>query len=127
MRNYQKTKNNPYRLPHNLYMRMLYLIRDYERIKAERQDILHSSPEHDGVPVSGFGSPTEAKAMRMYAIDQECVAVEKALQGIPEEYRKGVLNNICYRSPFPSDAGESTYKRWRVRFVYYVAKNCHLA
>lgn len=126
MRNYQKTKNNPYHLPQNLYMRMLYLIRDYDRIRAERQEILHSSPDHDGVPVSGFGSPTESKAMRMYAISRECEAVEKALRGIPEVYRDGVLNNICHRTPFPIDAGEATYQRWRSRLVYYVAKNCHL-
>ena len=40
MRNYQAKNNNPYRLPHNLYMRMLYLIKDYERLKEERKEIL---------------------------------------------------------------------------------------
>ena len=37
MKEYQRKRNNPYQLPHNVYMRVLYHIRDYERMKAERQ------------------------------------------------------------------------------------------
>ena len=58
MRNYQRQKNNPYKLPHNLYMRMLYLVRDYERIRSEREDILAASPAPDGIPHSGTGKNT---------------------------------------------------------------------
>ena len=65
MRNYQQKKNNPYKLPHNLYMRMLYLVRDYERIRSEREDILNASPAPDGTPHSGTGNPTEQKAIKL--------------------------------------------------------------
>lgn len=126
MRNYQRQKNNPYKLPHNLYMRMLYLVRDYDRIKSEREDILHSTPEHNGQPCSsGISSPTEAKGIKLLALGDNCKAIEEALNEIPEEYRKGVWNNICYQSPYPNDAGEATYKRWRCRFIYTVAKKRH--
>ncbi len=90
MRNYQRQKNNPYKLPHNLYMRMLYLIRDYDRIKDTK--------------------------------NPNCTAVDAALNTIPAEYRKGVFDNICYQMPYPIDASEATYKRWRARFVFEVAK-----
>lgn len=125
MRNYQRQKNNPYKLPHNLYMRMLYLVRDYERIKSERADILHSSPSPDGIPHSGTGNPTENKGIKLAALHSNCKAIEDALKEIPEEYRKGVWNNICYQSPYPCDAGEATYKRWRCRFIYRVAEKMH--
>lgn len=92
MRNYQRQKNNPYKLPHNLYMRMLYLVRDYDRIKEQGRE-------------------------------NDCDAVDKALQAIPQEYRKGVWENASQQIPFPIDAGEATYKRWRCRFIYNVAKN----
>ena len=95
MRNYQPQKNNPYKLPHNLYMRMLYLIRDYDRMKTSS------------------GSHTELDA------------VDHALHSIPKEYRLGVWNNVCYRTPYPADAGEATYKRWRCRFIYNLAKELH--
>lgn len=125
MRNYQRQKNNPYKLPHNLYMRMLYLVRDYERIKSERSDILYSSPVSDGQPHNSLSNPTEVMGIRLATIGGNCKAIEEALQEIPEEYRKGVWNNICYQSPYPSDAGEATYKRWRCRFIYMVAKKMH--
>lgn len=125
MRNYQRQKNNPYKLPHNLYMRMLYLVRDYERIRSEREDILHSSPAPDGIPHTGTGNPTEHKAIKLAMTGESCKAVEKALAAVPNEYRRGVWNNICYYSPYPTDAGEATYKRWRCRFIYEVARNLH--
>ena len=125
MRNYQQKKNNPYKLPHNLYMRMLYLVRDYERIRSEREDILNASPAPDGTPHSGTGNPTEQKAIKLAGLGDNCSAIEQALRVVPPEYRKGVYDNICYRSPYPTDAGEATYKRWRCRFIYEVAKNLH--
>lgn len=125
MRNYQRQKNNPYKLPHNLYMRTLYLVRDYERIKSERADILHGSPAHDGQPHSGLSSPTEAKGIKLAMLGETCKAIEEALSEVPEEYRRGVWNNVCYQSPYPVDAGEATYKRWRCKFIYKVAEKLH--
>lgn len=125
MRDYQRKKNNSYSLPCYLYKRMLYLIRDYDRLKAERKDILFGTPEHDGAPHSGFGSPTESKALRLYMLDTECSAVEKALNNIPECYRKGIMRNICYYEPYPLDADRTTYGKWKHKFVYFVAKNLH--
>lgn len=125
MRNYQRTKNNPYKLPHNLYMRILYLVRDYERIKSEREDIIHGSPEHDGLPASNLGNPTEAKGIKLAMLGGNCKAIEEAFNEVPKEYRKGVWNNICYQSPYPIDAGEATYKRWRSRFIYKIAEKLH--
>ncbi|MBE6850923.1 MAG: hypothetical protein E7504_04165 [Ruminococcus sp.] len=126
MRNYQRQKNNPYKLPHNLYMRMLYLVRDYERMKSERKNILHGSPASDGIPCAGIGNPTENKAIKLASMDSDCAAVERALSGIPTEYRKGIMDNICYGSPYPIDADYETYGRWRRRFLYYIAQNLNL-
>jgi hypothetical protein len=123
MRNYQRQKNNPYKLPHNLYMRMLYLVRDYERIKSERADILYSSPPQDGQPHSGLGNPTEAKGVRLAMLDNECLAIENALENIPKEYRKGVMDNICYGTQYPYTADPETFGRWRRRLLYNAAKN----
>ncbi len=125
MREYQKQKNNPYKLPHNLYMRMLYLVRDYDRIKSEREDILNASPALDGTPHSGIGNPTESKGIKLAGLKDYCKAIDEALNFLPAEYRRGVWNNICYQYPYPVDASESTYKRWRCRFIYQLAKNLH--
>lgn len=126
MRNYQRQKNNPYKLPHNLYMRMLYLVRDYERIRSEREDILKGSPAPDGIPHSGIGNPTEQKAIKLAMLDRECEAVAKAIGKVPEEYRRPLINNICYGSPYPYTAHRNTYSYWRTKLLHFVACNLGL-
>lgn len=44
MRNFIPKRNNLYRLPHNTYMQMLYILRDYLRIK---QEAVHDSKNKD--------------------------------------------------------------------------------
>lgn len=122
MGEYQRKRNNPYRLPHNLYMRVLYIIRDYDRLRSERQEIIHASPVMDGMPRGNLqSSVAENKAIKLASLDEDCEAVERALLRIPAEYRKGVMNNICYGARYPIDADYSTYSRWRQRFIYWTA------
>ena len=136
-RNYQRTKNNPYLLPHNLYMRVLYIIKDYDRMKDEYRDVLDSSPSPSietgldawGNTVAEFGArraepsnPTEAKALRLALMSDEMHAIEQALMTVPREYRKGVLDAIKYRAPYPDIAGYKTWQRWRQRYIWHVAK-----
>ncbi len=123
MRNYQPKKNNPCKLPHNLYMQMLYLVRDYDRLKAERADILHSTPIHDGTGhTSGISSPTEVKAVRLSEINAVCDKIQASFDEVPEEYRQAILNNICYGSPYPYTAHRNTYSYWRAKLLYSLAK-----
>ncbi|HIT19215.1 MAG TPA: hypothetical protein IAB57_06345 [Candidatus Fimivivens faecavium] len=123
MRDYQSRKNNPFSLPHNLYMRVLYQIRDYDRMKEERMEILYSTTARDGLPRgNGVRSDTEIRAIRLVKVEENCKAVELALGQIPEEYRKGVIDNICEGAPFPLDASYSTYKRQRQRMIWWTAK-----
>ena len=65
-REYQKNKNNPYLLPHNLYMRVLYIVRDYDRIKA----------------------------IQSTSASKEVSAVKKALSKLPADIGQAVMKNI---------------------------------
>jgi len=136
-REHQREKNNPYLLPHNLYMRVLYIIRDYARVKEEYHAILQSSPApritsgydargryvSEMMPGSGgVSDPTMEKAMRLAVISSELHAVEQALLMVKAEYRDGVMANITEGAHFPKGAGVSTYRRWKQRYAYYVAK-----
>lgn len=131
MREYQTVKNNAYHLPHNLYMQVLYIIRDYDRLKEEYTAILESgsapgyviAPRGGGAP----SSPTEVKAMLLAGISTEMHAVEQALLDIAEEYRKPLLLNIKYRIPYPSWAHYNTWRSQRYKFTYGVAKRLDLA
>jgi len=124
MRDYQRKKNNPYLLPHNLYMQVKYLIRDYDRIKSEYHDIV----DIDGISLSdvpiraGVGDPTARKAEKADRLFDQLTAIEQALIKVPPEYRKGVFDEARYGGGFPIDAAISTYKYWKHRFLYYVAE-----
>lgn len=113
MRNYQRQKNNPYKLPESLYRRMIDLVRDYERIKRQRDDIVNNTPEH----------LMENKTIKLAILNRDCEAVEKALDKIPKEYHKGIWNNILYHAKYPYTASERTYGYQKSRFIYLIAEN----
>lgn len=123
MRNYQRKTNNPYYLPHNVYMQTLYLVRDYDRLRGEVLDIIYAGVTPDGFPRGpGVGNPTESKATKIENAETKIRAIETALLSIEPEYRKGVLDNVCYGSPYPIDASYETYGRKRRKFLYAVAQ-----
>ena len=124
-RNYQRKKNNPYLLPHNLYMRVLYIVKDYDRLKDEYHAILDSGAAAGVVNANTGGAPltpTEDKAIRLALISDELHAIEQALMMIPDEYRQGVKHNVMYGAWYPGDADERTYRRWKQCFINQVAR-----
>lgn len=126
MRDYQCQKNNPYKLPNSLYKRMIDLVRDYDRIKQQRNDIVNSTPERDGITSNTLGNPTENRAIKLIILSRDCEAIEKALAKIPKEYHKGILNNILYHAKYPYIASERTYGYQKSRFIYFIAENLNL-
>lgn len=125
MRDYQPYKNNKYLLPQPLYRQTLAFIRDYNRKLTEYNNIGEESPPPpDGMPRgSQTGNPTERDGIRRAELRDGIKAIEDALTMIPEEYRKGVWQNIMEARRYPDDAGIATYKRYKQRFIYYVAHN----
>lgn len=119
-------KQGKYNLPQNVYLRTLYLIRDYERLKAIREDIIYGSPPPaDGQP-RGSGSKadeTASKAIRLEMISKECEAIEQAMICIPEEYRRGVVDNVMYQVRYPDTAHYRTWVKYKGKFIKNVAEN----
>ena len=121
-RNYQPTKNNPYWLPHNVYMRVLYIIRDYPRMKSEQNDVIYTSPENYNGAKNEHGDPTANKGVKISMMSKETDAIDVALKKIPKEYRNAIWDNILFDKPYMIPADMSTYRRWRSRFCYYIAE-----
>lgn len=124
MRDYQRQKNNKYILPRAQYHRTLWLIRDYYRLKDEVEYIAEAGPEPgDGMPKGNQTSdPTAQKAIRISKHMDIIALIDSEKARIPEEYRRGVWENIMYGTAFPLDADRSTYGRIKSRFIYNVAK-----
>lgn len=121
-------KDNPYLLPKTVYNRVLWVVRDYERLKSERQNILHSYDcDWNGLPRGGgVGNPTEDKALQLERFTADLEAIEQALLLVDEDMREGVLNNIYYRASYPHTPSLSTWIRRKQKFLYDVAKNLKL-
>lgn len=122
MRDYPR-KNGKYKLPTPVYHQTIWLIRDYDRICEELGDIILASPDPpDGQP-SGHHLTDEvvSKVSRREHLADKKRAIDDALERIPEEYRRGVWDNIQLRRAFPNDAGRATYGRWKSLFILDIA------
>lgn len=130
MKEYQSKRNNPYYLPHDLYMQVIYAIRGYDRLKRERGDILAGNRSaDDGMPKSPTpGDPVAEKATKLAAISSKIDAIDRAIARVPQEYRQGVLDNVMYRDRWPvsSPAHLNTWSKWRTRFIFWTAQNLNL-
>lgn len=124
-RDYQPYKNNKYLLPKPLYRMTLAFIRDHSRKVTEYNQIMEESPlPPDGQPKGTVkGNPTERDGIRRAELRDAILAVDTALEDIPQEYRKGVWLNITEYKRYPDDADPRTYRTYKQRFIWYVAHN----
>lgn len=122
MRDYQAHKSK-YLLPNEVYHLTLWTIRDYERMKAEADAIIFESPAPpDGQPHgTATLDETFSKAARREEKIRKTRAIETALEIVPEEYRRGVWDNVQEMKAFPRDADRTTYSRWKSRFIFEAA------
>ena len=123
-KDYQRKRNTKYLLPAPVYFKVVWEIRDYYRMKDMAQAILdESAPPSDGTP---HGSPSADgvfnKASRRMYLTLITDIIDEELMSIPKEYRRGVWNNILYKSAFPNDADRSTYARYKSRMIYNIAE-----
>lgn len=116
-------KENPFLLERPLYQQTLWFIRRYPGLVERYNDMLTIGGASDGQPKSTEPkSPVENVALRRVAISTQISAVDRALAQIPEAYRKGIMNQIQWRDRYPDWAAVNTWKMWKQRFVYYVAR-----
>lgn len=97
---YQR-KNRKYTLPTAVYNATVWQIRDYYRLKE------------------AFDSADDKTIM--CNVKTVLDGIEDAIERIPQEYRKGVWDNIMFQSAYPLDASRATYGRYKTSFIYDVA------
>lgn len=117
-------KKGKYRLPGTVYNQTIWIIRDYDRMCDELNDILLSSPAPaDGMPRgSGNSDEVASKVEKREKLLGITLVIESCLKRIPEDLREGVWRNIQCKASFPLDAGRATYVRHKSKFIYEVAE-----
>lgn len=125
---YQRTTGNKYVLPTTVYNRTVWVIRDYYRMCEELHDIATGTPDREDTAVQKGknASEVDAKAIARERMRDQVVLIEESLANIPEEYQKGVWENITERKAFPRDAARGTYARYKSKMIYEVAKKSGL-
>lgn len=140
-REYQLKKNNPYYLDdRDIHMQMVYMIRNYPKLKSRREKLLYGSPPpSDGMPRGNRTSnPTEEKALVLATISSQIEAVEQVVFELNAKYSKTYTGEpfdayesfmdygtFCYyRSKQCKDVApcERTWKYYRSEFTYKLAK-----
>lgn len=124
MGDYQRVKQTKYILGRVVYNKTLWIIRDYYRIKDIADSFLERTPDprQPRVPSNKISDITYEVAQKRERYLKEINIIDKCIAAIPEEYRKGVWDNIMKDKPYPRYADRSTYGRWKSKFIYDVAK-----
>lgn len=119
-------KNNEYYLERHLYRRMLELIRDYDRLRDRMRDLEDTRKaityDRDQVQTSPRDDALINIVLKYDVCREKVEAIEKSLEQIPQEYRRGVWENITKNRSYPDDAATRTYATWKARFIYRVAE-----
>lgn len=114
MRDYQPKKNNPYKLPPNLYHEVKYMIRDYSRLNQEYSELTEQQEE-------------ERNWVKLCTVASKLSAIRIAIRQIPSEYRKGLLNNLEHERKkegyYPNNADFRTYQAYKQKLIFLVAQN----
>ena len=123
MKDYQTAKERVV-LPKDVYMQTIWKIRGYYRMKENMDAAIDEQPDPRQPHVKGGtpGSQTEAKAMKREHDRDLVTAIDRALDSIPKEYRRGVWQKVMYNAPYPDDAHVSTYSKYKGEFVIRAAK-----
>ena len=141
MRDYQR-KNSL--LPHNVYMQVRYKIKDYDRLKQERDAVMGVSARVlDGMPRgTDIGDPTAVRAEKLLSLDAQICAVDAAAKLCEKELRGKVRGgfsavkaywsydyfNYMHRRRDEADEGPSarTWNYFKERFSKKVAEALRL-
>ena len=122
------------RLPREVYYRCLLTVRDVTRLR-KLADIAYittgsmsESPEHTQDAERSMEQTSEEDScmilsesvVKQAASDVRCI--NSALERVPEVYRKGIMDNIVDREPFDDLAHPNTWKRWKLVFLYELAR-----
>ncbi len=126
-RSYRDAPANDIKLPKAVYHRCMWLVRDaarLEKLAASAAGDENSSPDTPYDEIQGSVTVAGEDTLRRAAFETDCI--RRALEKIPEVYREGLLENIVNKAPFGDFAHPNTWKRWKLVFLYELAKELRL-
>lgn len=132
-REYRNAPGEDIRLPREVYYRCLWTVRDHARLEklasvldagsetVSAADLLPGTEADEADDICVFISDAAAEHAA-----EELKCIHSALQRIPEVYREGIFDNIVSKTPYDDFAHPNTWKRWKLVFLYELAKELRL-
>jgi len=98
----QIKNNNPYQLPDDIYHRVIWIIKGYDRMREEyKAAIGYTPPVITGMPKDNeVYKPTEDKGILLATQYPEYHAIEQSKLMIPEAFREHVFRKLAYDEPY---------------------------
>lgn len=134
---YRDAAGRDIRLPKEVYYRCLWTVRDSGRLEkltallaqdpGRREE--GTSHEYQAGGASNKEHEHEDSVVSddvLHRAAGELRCIRTALGRVPEVYREGLLDNICRKVPFEDFAHPNTWKRWKLVFMYELAKELRL-
>jgi len=143
-REYQ-LKRSGYTLPHNVYMQVNYILRDYERMRNEREVILHSGArdEYAGPNRTNVtGDPTGRRGVWLAALSARVEGIDRAVHDVNAGYGDrikrqdieyfdslgafvdfGLFRYLLYNPETDREPCRRTWQNFKSELAYHVAKN----
>ena len=129
---YQQVGNKDLVLPPYVYKQALYAVKDFDRLKEKIRFMRSGAYAVKGVDTTRISSSggcfdvTGFLATNIASGEMRISAIENALKAIPEKYRMGIFNHICYDEPYDDMYHKNTWKKWQQVYIYYVASGLNL-
>lgn len=119
-------------MPPTAYNRTISTIRDYPRMVYELEQLKRDAgclkgTNYDAMPKgSSGGSGLDAKIAEIVDLEREVQKMQDIIDTIPEEFRKGIMDNIIYRVGFPHIPSRATWYREKSKFILRFAKEMRI-
>lgn len=117
----EKDYRGKYKLTHEEYIATKRIVANYASLIDEYNSTLHASATNDGQPHgSGISDTTGQKAIKLAEMSKKIIAVNRAIDKLPQEYKMPIFEHLAYKKPYTVEASKSTLRRWQYRFIYWV-------
>ena len=138
-------KKSGYVLPQTVYMRVKYTLKDYERVRALREKLMHGGlggTVHRALGAANEGDPTGNKAIMLASLNTEVEAIERTLHDIAAVYANRITRDdvqyfdalgafmdyglFCYMLCDPITGRQpcrQTWQNYKCMLAYHIALN----
>ena len=140
-----QSKKSGYVLPQTVYMRVKYTLKDYDRMRTMREQLLHGGfggTVHRAMRAVNEGDPTGEKGAKLAALTEELESIERVLHDMAAIYADRVIREdiqyfdalgaymdyglFCYMLCDPETGKQpcrQTWQNYKCMLAYHMALN----